>query len=66
VDALAAPPTAADERAFHADLPELDSGALRLERHRFRLAVLFEQRPSRWVMERLERIEAEIEARRGR
>lgn len=64
-EALVAP-VAPDERFFHEDLPQVSDGTLRLERHRLRMAILLSQRPSWWVVERLERVEAELESRRGR
>lgn len=63
---LAAAPSVPDERFFHEDLSALDDAALRIERRRVTTAIMLsERRPSRWVLERLKRLDAEIWRRRA-
>jgi hypothetical protein len=64
-DALCPPPALGTDRAFNADLDDLDADALRRERGRLLLHRLLAERPSRWHKERLERLEALL-ARGGR
>lgn len=59
-------PAQADERAFHTDIPHLDTGALRVERARLRLAALLAERLDWWALDRLALVIAELEARRAR
>ena len=65
IHGLTAPPTVPGERYFHTDLTDMPGDALFLEHRRMRLAVMLSLRPSSWTIERLARIEAEMEARRG-
>jgi hypothetical protein len=56
--ALVPPPALGTDRAFHADLPDMDEETLRRERGRLLLHRLLIERPSHWHAERLQRIEA--------
>jgi len=59
-------PTSPDDRYFNDDLPDLGDSELLLEHSRCRAAILFASHPQPWIVERLQRIEAEMGVRRGR
>jgi hypothetical protein len=61
--ALVPPPALGTDRAFHADLPDMDADALRRERGRLLLHRLLIERPSRWHQDRLQKVEDLLDRR---
>jgi hypothetical protein len=56
-------PVVANETYFHDDLKRLSAEQLRVERRWRRVGLELSERPNWWVLERVRRIEAELQRR---